>query len=79
MSEKEYKECRYIDDQMKFYNFSDFKEDAYCLRTLYDRLKNKLFYKWYIYANVHLSLKQKDIIWSFLNHDIDYSVLDNFD
>lgn len=78
MTEEEYKECKWIDDNLKFYTYKDFKKDAYYLRMLYSKLKNKLLYKWYIYANIHLSLKQKDIAWSFLNHDVEYEILDNF-
>ena len=78
MTEEEYKECRYIDNNLKFYTYRDFKRDAFYLRVLYDKLPHKIFYKWYIYANIHLTLKQKDIAWSFLNHDVGYAELDNF-
>ena len=79
MTEEEYKECRYIDNDLKFYTYRDFKRNAFYLRALYDNLKHKLFYRWYIYANIHLSIKQKDIAWSFLNHDVGYTELDNYD
>ena len=78
MTEEEYKECRYIDNNLKFYTYRDFKRDAFYLRVLYDKLEHKIFYKWYIYSNIHLTLKQKDIAWSFLNHDVGYAELDNF-
>lgn len=78
MTEEEYKECRYIDNNLKFYTYRDFKKDAFFLRKLYDKLPHKIFYKWYIYSNIHLTMKQKDIAWSFLNHDVGYEVLDNF-
>ena len=79
MTEEEYKECRYIDNNLKFYTYRDFKRDAFYLRVLYDKLPHKIFYKWYIYSNIHLTMKQKDIVWSFLNHDVGYDLLDNFD
>ena len=78
MTEEEYKECRYIDNNLKFYTYRDFKRDAFYLRALYDKLEHKLFYKWYVYANIHLTPKQKDIAWSFLNRDVGYAELDNF-
>lgn len=78
MTEEEYKECRYIDNNLKFYTYRDFKRDAFYLRILYDKLPHKIFYKWYIYSNIHLTPKQKDIAWSFLNHDVGFEVLDNF-
>lgn len=78
MTEEEYKECKYIDNDLKFYTYRDFKRDAFYLRKLYDKLPHKIFYKWYVYANIHLTMKQKNIAWAFLNHDVGYEVLDNF-
>ena len=78
MTEEEYKECKYIDNDLKFYTYRDFKRDACYLRKLYDKLPHKIFYKWYVYANIHLTMKQKNIAWAFLNHDVGYEVLDNF-
>ena len=66
-------------DQNGHYTYRDFKRNAFYLRALYDNLKHKLFYKWYVYANIHLTLKQKNIAWSFLNHDVGYAELDNYD
>lgn len=79
MSEQEYKECAYIDIEMKFYTYKDFKKSAFYLRRMYDKLPHKLFYRWYVYANIHLTLSQKNIVWSFLNHDVGYAELDNYD
>lgn len=78
MTEEEYKECRYIDNNLKFYTYKEFKKDAFFLRKLYDKLPHKIFYKWYIYSNIHLTEKQKNIAWAFLNHDVGYAELDNF-
>ena len=78
MTEDEYKECRYIDNNLKFYTYREFKRNAFYLRILYDKLPHKIFYKWYVYANIHLTMKQKNIAWAFLNHDVGYEVLDNF-
>ena len=78
MTEEEYKECRYIDNNLKFYTYRDFKRNAFFLRKLYDKLPHKIFYMWYVYANIHLTMKQKNIAWAFLNHDVGYEVLDNF-
>lgn len=78
MTEEEYKECKYIDNDLKFYTYRDFKKDAFYLRALYDKLEHKLFYKWHVYANIHLTMKQKNIAWAFLNRDVGYEVLDNF-
>lgn len=78
MTEEEYKECAWIDTNMKFFTYNDFKKNAYFIKRLYNVLSHKIFYKWYVYANIHLTLKQKDIVWNYLNGDADYSQLDNF-
>lgn len=79
MTEEEYKECAWIDTNMKFYTYKDFRKSAFYLRRMYDKLPHKLFYRWYVYANIHLTLSQKNIVWSFLNHDVEYDELDNYD
>ena len=78
MTEDEYKECKYIDTEMRFYTFEEFKSNARAIKRMYDCLNHKIFYKWYIYSNIHLTLKQKNIAWAFLNHDVGYAELDNF-
>lgn len=78
MSEEEYKECAWIDNNMKFYTYKQFKGSAFYLKRLYQRLPHKLFYKWYVYANIHLSISQKNIVWSFLNGDVSFIELDKY-
>ena len=36
---------------------------------MYRTLDNKIFYKWFVYANINISLVQKDAIWEYLNGD----------
>ena len=52
MTEEEYKECIYIDNNLKFYTYRDFKRNAFYLRALYDNLKHKLFYKYYLLVRI---------------------------
>lgn len=75
MTEKDYLECRFIDIEMRFYTFDDFLNNAYAIKRLYNMLNHKLFYKWYVYANIHISNKRKNAIWMFLNNDISFEKL----
>ena len=72
MTENDYLECRFIDIEMRFTTFESFLKDAKAIKRLYKALNHKLFYKWYVYANIHISLKRKNLMWSYLNDDITY-------
>ena len=72
MTEADYKECRFIDIEMRFTTFESFVQDARAIKRLYRALNHKIFYKWYVYSNIHISLYRKNIMWSYLNDDITY-------
>ena len=74
MTETDYKECRFIDIEMRFNTFEEFVEDAGAIKRLYGALNHKLFYKWYVYAHL-FSTKRKNAIWEYLNDDISYEKL----
>ena len=74
MKKEEYKECKYIQEEMRFLTFDEFKENAEAIRNQYQELENKIFYKWYVYAHT-FSIRIKDRIWEYLNFDISYSKL----
>ena len=76
MTEIDYKECRFIDIEMKFTTFEDFVENAKAIKRLYGMLNHKLFYMWYVYAHL-FSKKRKNAIWEYLNGDISYEKLTN--
>lgn len=75
MTESDYKECRYIDIEMRFTTFESFLQDAGAIKRLYKQLNHKIFYKWYVYANIHISLNRKNLMWSYLNDDLSYEKL----
>lgn len=75
MTELDYKECRFIDIEMRFLDFNSFLRDAKAIKRLYSALNHKIFYKWYVYANIHISLNRKNLMWSYLNDDITYEDL----
>lgn len=75
MTESDYKECRFIDTEMRFTTFDSFLRDARAIKRLYSALNHKIFYKWYVYANIHISLNRKNLMWCYLNNDITYDDL----
>lgn len=81
MNEKEYEEwyknCRYIKDELSFYNFKSFVDNAKLIRAKFDNLDRftRSFYKWYVYANNDISINQKNAIWRYLHHYIEFTEL----
>ena len=74
MTEDEYKECKWIDTEMRFYTFEEFKLNAKAIKRMYEHLNHKIFYKWYLYSHI-INLKKKDRIWEYLNDDLEYEEL----
>lgn len=72
MTELDYKECKYIDIEMRFLTFDDFLRDCKAIKRMYKQLTHKIFYMWYVYANIHISLYRKNLMWSYLNDDLEY-------
>ena len=69
MKKEELRECQFIDEALKFYIYEDFYRDKKTIKAMYRTLDNKIFYKWFVYANINISLVQKDAIWEYLNGD----------
>lgn len=65
----DFSDCEFIEDQLKFYTYDDFLEHKHLIRRKFDYLsKNgRIFYKYYVYANVHITMNQKNRIWDYLN------------
>lgn len=78
MTEQDYKECAFIDIEMRFYTYEDFVKNAWGIKRLYRCLNHKIFYKWYVYSNINISLKRKNIIWQYLNDDMSYEKLTKY-
>ncbi len=74
MKEEEIKECNFINETLKFYTYEDFYYERKTIKKLYQTLKYKTLYKWFVYANIHMSLVQKDAIWEYLNGDDLYNL-----
>lgn len=69
MKKEEIRECQFIDEALKFYTYEDFYKDKKTIKAMYRTLENKIFYKWFVYANINMILVQKDAIWEYLNGD----------
>lgn len=66
----DFSECEFIDEEMKFYTYNDFIQNCYAIKRLYNKyLSNngKLFYMWYLYSNIHLTMHQKNKAWDYIN------------
>lgn len=74
MDEIDFSICSYIEQTMWVITYNDFCDRRVGLKRLYKKLTDdqKIFYKWYIYSNVHMTEPFKNAIWDYLNdYDVD--------
>ena len=66
-------DCEFIDDRLQFYNYNDFIERRFLIKQRFKKIpyQSKRMYKWYVYANVHMNMIYKNIVWEYLNGDKD--------
>lgn len=69
MNKSDFSICPYIEQEMWVVTYDDFCDRRFGLKRLYGLLTDdqKIFYKWYIYSNVHMKETFKDLIWDYLN------------
>ena len=75
MNNTDFSICPYIESNMWVITYEDFCDRRKGLKRLYQELEDckKIFYKWYIYSNVHMTEEYKNLIWDYLNfNDIEY-------
>ena len=67
----DFTQCRFIEDYMRFTDLLDFIKTGHIIKARYIKMTNegKMFYKYFIYAHVNTTMKQKDAIWEYLNSD----------
>lgn len=71
-----WKACDFIEQELQFYSYNDFLENAILIRRVYinsDPLVKRL-YRWYVYSS-RMSYKKKCAIWEFLNMRLPFSRL----
>lgn len=71
MSDIDFRWCEFIDCEMSFVTFEDFINKCADIKEIYQSLgrPQKRFYKWYVYANIHIREQVKNAIWEYLNFD----------
>lgn len=67
----DFSDCKFINENMRFYTYLDFCDNCEDLKKKYlsSNENVRLFYKWYVYANIHMNETFKNAIWDFLNCD----------
>ena len=69
--------CEFIERVMWIITYDDFCDRRKGLKRLYQTFSDdkKIFYKWYIYSNVHMGEDYKNAIWDYLNfNDEQYEI-----
>lgn len=61
--------CKFIKEEMWYYTYYDFCNSRKLIKSLYKKFSDneKLLYKWYVYANIHMDMVYKNAIWDYLN------------
>lgn len=71
MKDEDFSECRVINSTLCYLTYDEFCKYKYFIKNEYKKLQKngRLFYKYYVYANIHMNTLHKDRIWNFLNCD----------
>lgn len=78
MTETDFSFCRFINQELHIFNLYDFYKNRRIIKFFYEGMDNdaRLFYKWYVYANIFMSEKEKDAIWNYLNNvEVEYELV----
>ena len=69
MKEDDFSVCEFIEERMWYFTYYDFCDNKYTIKSYYEKMnfKEKRFYKYYVYANIHMDTNFKNAIWEFLN------------
>lgn len=69
MKDVDFSVCPFIKNELCFLTYFDFCKNAKILKIIYEGLETnaKIFYKFYVYANIHMTEYFKDRIWEYLN------------
>ena len=66
---EDFSECAFIEQAMKFYTYDDFCKNRHAIKRLFKCLSKNgcIFYKYYVYANTHMTIIYKNKVWDYLN------------
>lgn len=67
----DFTQCRFIEEYMRFVDLLDFIKVGHIIKARFMKMNDdgKMFYKYFIYAHVNTTMKQKDAIWDYLTND----------
>ena len=77
MEETDFTFCKFIKENLCFFNLYDFYRNRKVIKFFYEGLDTdaKIFYKWYVYANIFTNEREKDSIWNYLNNtEVEYEL-----
>ena len=71
MKDVDFSVCSFIKNELSFLTYYDFCKNAKILKAYYNALNKdaQIFYKWYVYANIHMDETFKNYVWNYLNSD----------
>ena len=71
MTDYDFKEVEFINKNMRYITYNDFVKKHDKIKKGFNEMTRygKLFFKWYVYANIHMNEYLKNIIWEYLNSD----------
>lgn len=75
MEQTDFSECEFISSEMWYYTYYDFCDQCHEIKDLFNQLSKlgRRFYRWYVYANIHMNETFKNAIWDYLNfNDSEY-------
>lgn len=69
MKDADFSVCPFIKNELCYLTYFDFCKNAKILKWFYENMDDdaKIFYKWYVYANIHMEECFKNYIWEYLN------------
>lgn len=81
MKDIDFTSCQFINEFLCFLTYFDFCKNAKLIKVYYNALDDnaKRFYKWYVYANIHMDEVYKNYIWNYLNSSDEQSYIDLLD
>lgn len=69
METVDFSECAFIQEVMRYFTYYDFCDNRKIIKKHFEKLSanGKIFYKYYVYANIHMDITYKNAIWDYLN------------
>lgn len=61
--------CNFIEEYMWFFTYYDFCDNRYYLKRMFETFttNERIFYRYYVYSNIHMDIQYKNAIWDYLN------------